>query len=78
MSDITTLEKKAGVIATSKSDLPKDIKKPEDLSKYAIDNPKNLTLVNYDDRVKFLKDNGYEVTRDNLINRELSVRQPEE
>lgn len=34
--------------------------------------------VMYKDRVKFLKDNGYEVTRANMMDANLSVRQPEE
>lgn len=30
--------------------------------------------VNFEDRIKFLKDNGYEVTRENLIDSSLSCR----
>lgn len=34
--------------------------------------------MNHSDRIKFLKDNGYEVTRENMANPELSVKQPSE
>lgn len=37
-------------------------------------NPNGFLGVDYPVRVKFLKDNGYEVTRDNLINPNLSSK----
>lgn len=37
--------------------------------------PANWVGVDYEQRVKFLKDNGYELTRENLTNPELSVRE---
>jgi len=74
MNDITSIEKKAGIIANSKSDLPK-VTNPSDLVAYALDNLDKLHPVNYDDRLKFLLDNGYEPTRSNFINTELSARQ---
>lgn len=33
--------------------------------------------VNHTDRIKFLKDNGYEVTRDNMIDGSLSAKEAE-
>lgn len=35
------------------------------------------TGVNHSDRIKFLKDNGYEVTRENMIDSSLSARPKE-
>lgn len=72
---ITKLERETGFVAID----PKDIPSTEDSGEFMQHALKGRFVgVNYEDRVKFLKANGYEVTRENLVNRELSVRQEEE
>lgn len=41
-------------------------------------NKNGFTAVAYEDRVKFLREHGYKVTRKNMIDVNLSARQPED
>lgn len=50
----------------SKYDLSQKLTK-EEFTKLWADNPADFVVVNYEDRVKFLKYNEYEVTRENLL-----------
>lgn len=47
----------------------------EAFKKLVRDNPGEFHGVNYSDRVKFLQDNGYEITRDNMMDSRLSAKQ---
>lgn len=74
---ITDLEKKAGVIAREGVKLPK-FDTVEELMAHYFENANDFELVDYGARVKFLKDNGYELTRENLYDSTLSVKAPAE
>lgn len=50
----------------------------EDFDKIVATNYSSFRGVSYKDRVKFLEENGYEVTRENLIDPELSAKPREE
>ncbi|CAB4152049.1 hypothetical protein UFOVP585_49 [uncultured Caudovirales phage] len=49
----------------------------EEFTKIVEDNMSEFVGVHLEDRLEFLKANGYETTRENLINADLSVRQSE-
>lgn len=72
---ITELEKKAGVIAREGVKLPK-FDTAEELMAHYFENPNDYELVDYEARVKFLEDNGYKLTRENLYDSSLSVKPP--
>lgn len=76
---ITDIEIKSGFVARDPKSLP-DIDKVDEFVEHVIPllNTGEFVGVNYDDRVEFLKANGYEVTRENLIDGSLSVKQVEE
>lgn len=64
---ITTWEKEKGIIFTS-PDIDIKSKVDENEINGLINNNMTFVLgINWADRVNFLKSNGYEVTRDNLI-----------
>lgn len=67
---IEAWEKEKGVIISGEVELK---------SKLTEDEFNELALergigVNFEDRTKFLKDNGYTVSRENMVNSELSIR----
>lgn len=70
---ITKIELQTGYVAANEADLPKTTD-PEEFVEYALKN--NFTGVNYDARTKFLKANGYELTRKNLIDSYLPSKPP--
>jgi hypothetical protein len=73
MSDlITKVEKDAGLVAHDEKRVAK-FKTVDELMADWGENPSEYTGVSYDDRIKFLKANGYDVTRENLLT-DLSVR----
>lgn len=72
---ITEFEKQAGVVALDEKLLPK-VKTFEEFAKYVDEHRGDFHGVMYDDRVAFLEANDYEVTRENLINWELSHKPP--
>lgn len=72
---ITKLEKEAAVIAYKPKRLEK-FKTVDEVLKDYRENPTEYRGINYDDRVAFLEANGYEVTRKNLIDPELSAKPP--
>lgn len=77
---VEELEKKTGwhYLSTEGVDL-KEKKTEADWMEYVLE-PKNQPLfgyVLYDYRVNWLKENGYELNRGNLLNAELSVKKSE-
>lgn len=75
-NDITKLEIDAGIIARDPKRL-KDIKTATDLQQDFEANGSEYVGCNYEARAEFLEANGYEITRENLIDGNLSVRPPE-
>lgn len=75
---VTDIEIESGFVARDPKSLPK-ITDLEKFIEYAI--PLSITGemvgVNYPDRVEWLEANGYEVTRENLIDASLSVKKQE-
>lgn len=72
------LEKITGHFAVDvKKYNPNDKMTQEDFMRLSVDNPEDFVGVSYDDRVKFLEDNGYKVTRENLL-ADLSAKPKEE
>lgn len=67
------LEKEIGQFAYNPSKWPQSLTK-EDFLKLLHDNMTEFHGVDYEKRVEFLKANGYEVNRENLINGHLSAR----
>lgn len=67
---LSTLEKKYHFIIINKNG-DEDITEKEFLALDLADK----YGVNHDDRIKFLKDNGYDITRENMVNPDLSARQ---
>lgn len=49
----------------------------EEVMEILRDSPNDFHTVNHEDRIQFLKDNGYEVTRENMV-ADLSAKPPEE
>lgn len=72
LKTIGELEREKGVVILG------DINPNEKISKEDFKNlllsPLNYVGVNYEDRIKFLKDNGYEVNRANLTDWNLSTK----
>lgn len=56
----------------------KDTMTEDEFKEATMSNLDDVVGVNHDDRIKFLKDNGYEVTRENMANPDLSAKQPSE
>lgn len=75
---ITEVEIKSGFVARNKKLLPKTTDVDE-FMEYVIPRIDTAEFigVNYKDRVEWLEANGYELTRANLINPNLSTKQPE-
>lgn len=72
---ITPFEKQTGFVSKD----PKraaTFKTVEEMQEDIPLNSNEYVGVNYDDRVKFLKANGYDVTRKNLIDGTLSAKPP--
>jgi hypothetical protein len=70
---LTDIEIATGFVVRNPKDMPK-IKDEAEFIAYAKQNLHLFTGVMYDDRIKFLKDNDYELTRENLIDPELSAK----
>lgn len=68
---IEQLEIEKGFFLTFDHD-PKNTMDPDEFIQYALEN--GAVGVNYNARVEFLQENGYEITRENLMNPDLSVR----
>lgn len=78
---ISTWEKERNMLVTTVSDPSKKLTEAEFLELILDENgiPKpEVTGVNHDDRIKFLKANDYEVNRQNMVDPELSTRPAEE
>lgn len=76
-NDITKAEKTTNMIARD-AKYSRGIRKPEQLQQDALENPTHYVGVTYEERIEFLKKNGYEITRENIINGELpAVDSPE-
>lgn len=69
---ITKFEKETGLVAHNEK-RTKDFKSAKELMADYTNNPSEYIGVSYDDRVKFLEVNGYDVTRKNLLT-DLPVR----
>ncbi len=69
---ITTLEKEHGILLLGKIDETKKLT-DEEFGELIKDHH-NFVGVNYEDRIKFLNDNGYEVTRENMIDGTLGTK----
>jgi hypothetical protein len=71
---LKTLEKERGVLFTGDVDLSKRYSE-EEMDELLASDPTKYVGVDHEDRTKFLKDNGYDVTRENMVNSDLSARQ---
>jgi hypothetical protein len=69
---IRELEIEYGIFLRVEHD-PEEEMEPADFNKFARSDSNGIG-VNYEDRVLFLKNNGYEVTRENLMDSSLSSR----
>lgn len=76
MEKFEELEKRIGLFAIDISKWPEEITEAEFRAKSA-GNYSEFVGVAYEDRVKFLQDNDYGVTRENLLDSSLSARQVE-
>jgi len=75
MSKLSQYEKKFGIIATDRKKYPDTLELTDkEWDKLYEENWKDFSGVNHDDRIKFLKDNGYAVTHENMLNPELSAK----
>ncbi len=73
--NITYYEKQHGVIASDRKKYPEDLELTQaEWDKIWEEDWRDFTGVNYEDRIKFLEENGYEVNHANMINPELSHR----
>ena len=73
---ITDYEKEKGIVF--KEDLGVNSKTSKKKLEELAEDETNYTVVDYEFRVKFLEDNGYEITRDNLSDATLGSRPNEE
>lgn len=71
---VTNIEKKTGIVAREAKHSA-DFKTAEQLMQDYTDHPERYVGVSYNDRVAFLEKNGYKLTRQNLINADLSAKQ---
>lgn len=65
------LEKARGVLFTTNMDLTKRYT-DEEFDALLATKTSSYVGVDHEDRTKFLKDNGYDVTRENMVNPDLS------
>lgn len=70
---ITTWEKEKGLILLNVKDPSQKISE-EDFNDILAQGMQSHIGVNHEDRIKFLKDNGHEVTRENMINGFLTIK----
>ena len=76
---ITDIERESGFVARDPEFLPETTELDQYLEHVTqFLNTGEFVGVNYEDRVEFLKANGYAVTRANLIDSSLSVKPPKE
>jgi hypothetical protein len=71
---LKTLEKERGVMFIGDVDLSQRLSE-EEMDELLAKDYTTYVGVAHDDRTKFLKDNGYDVTRENMMNPDLSARQ---
>lgn len=71
---ITDLEKQTGFIAIDRNNVP-DAEDREEFIEIVMQDMSKFILINYSDRIKFLNDNGYEITFENLIDASLATAQ---
>lgn len=70
-----TWEIEKGLFAVDESKFdPTQMLTDEEFMQFWVDEPADFVGVSYEDRVQFLKDNDYEVTRHNIVNADLSVK----
>lgn len=69
---VEELEKEENVVLPNAN--LKDKMTVEEFRKMCSDEKVEVVGVHHEDRVKFLKDNGYAVTRENMVNSELSAQ----
>lgn len=77
---IEELEVLTGWHYLSEDDIDKDERLTEDVYRERVLLPENLTKFNYvlyDYRINWLKENGYRITRANILNAQLTVKQSE-
>lgn len=70
---ITTLEKERGLLFLGKIDEKKKLTDDE-FDELLSENTNNFVGVDHEGRTKFLEDNGYEITRENMVDSTLGVR----
>ena len=77
---IAELEKKHGVLAEDRAKYPVDHEMEEEafLELISRTEPEAWRGCNHEDRIAFLEANGYEVTHENMLNADLSVRPAED
>ena len=75
---IAELEKEYGYIARDRKTYPANKKMTREDFVEATKEENGFLGINHEDRTKFLEDNGYPVTHENMINVELSALPPEE
>lgn len=72
-NELTKVEMDGNIVARDPKDIA-DIKTVQELRAKADEKPIGFVDINYKDRLEFLEKNGYDLTRDNFMNAELSVR----
>lgn len=78
VKSFSDLEKITGMFAVDESKFADQADMTqEDYMALVMSNPADFVGVSYDDRIKFLKENGYEVNRHNIVNADLSARAAE-
>lgn len=71
----TELERQHGLLFPDSEKYPLDKKMTvAEFRELIANNPLDFAGVNFEDREKFLRENDYEVTRENMIDRELSAK----
>ena len=74
MKTIEQWEKEKGLIVIDDIDPKQELSEAEFNKRYSFLGS-NTVGVNHEDRIQFLEANGYEVTRENMINSELSAKE---
>lgn len=73
---LSKLEEKYGVIACDRKKYPTNSSYEEnEFIELLASNIGDFTRINHSDRIKFLQDNGYEVTHENMIDSNLSSKE---
>lgn len=68
-------EKERGFLTIDRNTYPADkIMNSQEIDLLMHETPNAVRGVNHKDRVKFLKDNGYKINHENMINPELSAK----